>query len=31
VTCPSCQANFVVTDMMRSQLECPICSEKFNL
>ena len=30
-TCPSCQANFVVTDMMRSQLECPICSEKFNL
>ena len=30
-TCPSCQANFVVTDMMRSQIECPICSEKFNL
>jgi subtilisin family serine protease len=30
-TCPSCQANFVVTDMMRSQLECPICSEKFSL
>jgi subtilisin family serine protease len=30
-TCPSCQANFVVTDMMRTQLECPICSEKFNL
>lgn len=30
-TCPSCKANFVVTDMMRSQIECPICSEKFNL
>ena len=30
-TCPSCQANFVVTDMMRTQLECPICSEKFSL
>ena len=30
-TCPSCKANFVVTDMMRTQLECPICSEKFNL
>jgi hypothetical protein len=30
-TCPSCQANFVVTDMMRKQLECPICSEKFSL
>ena len=30
-TCPSCQANFVVTDMMRTQLECPICAEKFNL
>jgi hypothetical protein len=30
-TCPSCQANFVVTDMMRTQLECPICSEKFKL
>ena len=29
--CPSCKANFVVTDMMRSQIECPICSEKFNL
>ena len=30
-TCPACQANFVVTDLMRSQLECPICSEKFKL
>ena len=30
-TCPSCKANFAVTDMMRSQLECPICSETFNL
>ena len=30
-TCPSCKANFVVTDMMRSQLECPICSETFKL
>ena len=29
--CPSCNANFPVTDLMRSQVTCPICSEKFNL
>ena len=29
--CPSCNANFVVTDLMRSEVTCPICSERFNL
>ena len=29
--CPSCSANFPVTDLMRAQVTCPICSEKFNL
>jgi hypothetical protein len=30
-TCPSCQANFPVTDLMRAQVTCPICSERFSL
>ena len=30
-TCPSCQANFPVTDITRAQVTCPICSERFNL
>ena len=30
-TCPSCQANFPVTDIMRAQVTCPICSERFSL
>jgi len=29
--CPSCKANFPVTDLMRAQVKCPICSEEFNL
>tara|TARA_Y100001958_G_scaffold159307_1_gene160254 strand:- start:10304 stop:15262 length:4959 start_codon:yes stop_codon:yes gene_type:complete len=29
--CPSCDANFPVTDLMRAQVTCPICSERFNL
>ena len=29
--CPSCNANFPVTDLMRAQVTCPICSERFNL
>ena len=29
--CPSCGANFPVTDLMRAQVICPICSERFNL
>ena len=29
--CPSCKANFPVTDLMRAQVTCPICSEQFNL
>lgn len=29
--CPSCSANFPVTDLMRAQVTCPICSERFNL
>ena len=29
--CPSCEANFPVTDLMRAQVTCPICSEQFNL
>ena len=29
--CPSCGANFPVTDLMRSQVTCPICSERFYL
>lgn len=30
-TCPSCQANFPVTDITRAQVTCPICSVRFNL
>ncbi len=30
-TCPSCQANFPVTDITRAQVTCPICSERFSL
>ena len=30
-TCPSCKANFPVTDITRAQVTCPICSERFNL
>ncbi|MBM54025.1 MAG: hypothetical protein CMB36_03235 [Euryarchaeota archaeon] len=30
-TCPSCQANFPVTDITRAQVTCPICSEQFSL
>ncbi len=30
-TCPSCQANFPVTDLMRAEVTCPICSERFSL
>jgi len=30
-TCPSCQANFPVTDITRAQVICPICSVRFNL
>ena len=29
--CPSCNANFPVTDLMRARVVCPICSEQFNL
>jgi len=29
--CPSCKANFPVTDLMRARVRCPICSEQFNL
>lgn len=29
--CPSCNANFPVTDLMRARVVCPICSEQFSL
>tara|TARA_B100000683_G_scaffold267038_1_gene300154 strand:+ start:354 stop:5243 length:4890 start_codon:yes stop_codon:yes gene_type:complete len=31
VTCPSCNANFGVKDLMLKRITCPVCSEVFDL